>query len=125
MTIFKLKLEMGTEGAKDADDVAAMLIEAAGRVAQKVGEDGEFGLLRDEEGKRIGRWDFSDNDPGDFVVGEDDTTPDDPPRTCHGQYYDSDGDCRWECTREYGHRGVHAHGDGDEIKAVWFDSYGG
>lgn len=124
MTIFKLKLEMGATGARDADDIAALLVEAAGRVALKVGEDGEFGLLRDGNGNRIGRWDFSDNDPGDFVVGEEDTTPEDA-TTCTTSYYDSDGDERWECTRERGHKGVHATGDGSVIQAVWQDVYGG
>lgn len=121
--IFKLKLDMGTAGAKDADDVAALLMEAVPRVAAKVGEDGEFGLIRDEEGKRIGRWDFSDNDPGEFVVGEEDTTPDDG--GCENYYFDSDGDERWSCSRERGHKGVHAAGNGDTIQAVWFDVYGG
>ena len=125
MTIFKLKMELGTNGAKDADDVVARLGEILPRIAAKVGEDGEFGLIRDEDGKRIGRWDFSDNDPGEFVVGEADTTPDNPPSTCNSMYYDSDGDERWECTRERGHKGIHATGNGDTIQAVWNDVYGG
>lgn len=121
--IFKLKLNMGTAGAKDADDVAALLMEAVPRVAAKVGEDGEFGLIRDEDGKRIGRWDFSDNDPGEFVVNEEDTTP--GHEDCEHYYYDEDGDTRWSCSRERGHTGVHAAGNRSTIQAVWFDRYGG
>lgn len=121
--IFKLKLEMGGAGVRDADDVAGLLADIIPRVAAKVGEDGEFGLIRDAENNRIGRWDFSEKDHGDFVVGEDDTT--DQVADDHAWYYDEDGDTRWECTRARGHKGVHAHGNGDTIQAVWFDVYGG
>lgn len=121
MTIFKLKLEMGTNGAKDADDVAAMLIEAAGRVAAKVGEDGDFGLLRDDEGKRIGRWDFTDTDADAFVVHEDDTTGGAYGCNKNNTYYDSDGDEKYTCSRERGHKGVHAAGNGSTIAATWTD----
>ncbi len=120
MTVFKLKLEMGSTGARDADDIARLLMEAVPRVAAKVGEDGDFGLIRDEDGKRIGRWDFSDNDPGEFVVGEEDTTDQEYSCGWDGRrYYDSDGDEMYECTRKGRHTGVHAAGNGDVIVATW------
>lgn len=118
--IFKLKLEMN-DAVRDADDVAALLAEAIPRVAAKVGEDGEFGLIRDANGNRIGRWDFSDKDPGDFVVGEADTTG--GSYGCSEYFYDEDGDQKWTCSRERSHPGVHAAGDGSEIKAVWHSAY--
>lgn len=119
MTVFKLKLEMGSTGARDADDIAALLMEAVPRIAAKVGEDGDFGLIRDANGNRIGRWDFTDNDPGEFVVGEKDTTG--GKYGCHSdwnQYRDEDGDGVYTCSRE-AHVGPHAAGNGDEIVAVW------
>lgn len=122
--IFKLKIEMGSAGAKDADDIAALLMEMMPRVAAKVGEDGEFGLVRDEEGKKVGRWDFSDNDPGEFVIGEADTTGGTSGcRHAQQYYYDEDGDTLYQCSRERGHSGVHACGNGREIVAVWQDTY--
>ena len=124
MTIFKLKLEMGGTGVRDADDVAKLLVEAAGRVSLKVGEDGEFGLLRDEDGNRIGRWDFSDTDPGDFVVGGEDITDKEYACTSDERFYrDEDGDELYECTRKGPHTGVHAAGNGSEIVAVWKSNY--
>lgn len=116
--IFKLKIDMGTKGAKDADDIAAILAEAAGRVAQKVGEDGEFGLLRNDEGARIGRWEFSDHDVSEFVVGEKDTTG--ASYGCGESFYDSDGDAEYACSRPaHGSSEPHAAGNGSEIVAVW------
>ena len=119
--IFKLKLEMGSKGARDADDVAALLVEAAARVSLKVGEDGEFGLLRDDDGNRIGRWDFSDTDPAEFVVGEEDTTGQSFGCVKNDSYYDSDGDVVYTCSRERDHKGIHAAGNGRTIAAVWAD----
>ena len=115
--IFKLKLEMGGAGMRDADDVAALLVETAARVAQKVGEDGEFGLLRDDEGNRIGRWDFSDTNVDEFVVGEEDTTG--GSYGCNEAFYDEDGDRQWSCSREAHRDPIHAAGASGRIYAVW------
>jgi len=116
--IFKLKIDMGTAGAKDADDVAALLMEAVPRVAAKVGEDGEFGLIRDEEGKRIGRWDFTDKDPTMFMVGDDDTTGNS--YGCDASFYDNDGDVEYSCSRDnHPSSELHAAGNGSTINAVW------
>lgn len=117
MTIFKLKLEMGP-GLRDADDVAAALIEIAGAVGRKVGEDGEFGLIRNpESGEKVGRWDFSDTNTDEFVVGEDDNTG--GSYGCGQDYYDSDGDPMYTCSRARHTDPVHAAGDGHVIRAVW------
>ena len=115
--IFKLKLKMGGAGVRDADDVARLLAEAAGRVSQKVGEDGEFGLLRDGNGNRIGRWDFMDADPQEFVVGEEDNT--EQSYGCSEDFYDEDGDSVWRCSRDQHTDKVHAAGSGGRIYAVW------
>lgn len=115
--IFKLKLEMGGAGVRDADDVAKLLVEAAGRVAQKVGEDGEFGLLRDDNGNRIGRWDFMNMDPQEFKVGDEDTTG--GSYGCNEAFYDEDGDRMWSCSREAHLDKVHAAGAAGQIYAVW------
>jgi len=117
MTIFKLKLEMGGAGVRDADDVARLLAEAAGAVSKKVGEDGEFGLIRDDEGNRIGRWDFSDTNPAEFVVGEEDTTG--GSYGCGVDFFDEDGDAVYTCSRVDHTDPVHAAGNGRRIVAVW------
>lgn len=119
MTIFKLKLEMGST-VRDSDDVAALLLEALPRITAKVGEDGEFGLIRDGAGNRIGRWDFSDNDPAEFAVGDEDTTG--GSFGCDSDYSifrDADGDQEYACSRERRHTGAHAAGNGRVIVAVW------
>ena len=121
MTNFKLKLKMGP-GLRDADDVAAALVEIAGAVARKVGEDGEFGLIRNpESGEKVGRWDFTDTDTEEFVLNEDDNTG--GTYGCNQPFYDEDGDHWFNCSRDKHADPVHAAGNGRRIVAVWSADY--
>jgi hypothetical protein len=74
-------------------------------------------LLRDDDGNRIGRWDFSDTDPAEFVVGDEDTTG--RSYGCSYDFYDSDGDAVYTCSRDEHADRVHAAGNGHQIVAVW------
>jgi len=116
---FLLDIQLGGPGLKDTDGVGEKLIEVAGRAASKMGDEGDTGLIRDDDGEAVGKWIYTEL--GSYELHADDWTMNEMPggRRCMADLYDSDGDPMYSCTRGRNHRDLHVAGDGSEIEAVW------